>query len=99
MGCYKDVKSDNLLFPNKHRSMDVSPGYCKKYCEGYKFMSIQSAEFCRCGDKKPLILYKVEDEQCNLPCVGDSTQICGGSYRQKVYEITKSKSKILFSNL
>ena len=50
----------------------------------YKYAGVQNGDQCFCGDtygkytKKP-------DSECNKTCRGESTQMCGGRWRNAIY--------------
>jgi len=46
----------------------------------------QIRSYCGCGDAYGSQGTRPEAD-CNMPCSGDSTQICGGGWTNSVYEI------------
>ncbi|KAI5839445.1 WSC domain-containing protein [Morchella snyderi] len=58
---------------------------CLARCNSYRFGLVENADQCFCGD----ILSggrEVALSECNMPCKGDSTQMCGGTWRSNLYE-------------
>ena len=60
---------------------------CQKFCfeKNYLYAGVQYAGECFCGNTiNPKILKPTTD--CNKVCTGDSTQICGGTWRMNIYK-------------
>ena len=60
---------------------------CQKFCfeKNYLYAGVQYAGECFCGNTiNPKILKPTTD--CNKVCTGDSSQICGGTWRMNIYE-------------
>lgn len=56
---------------------------CLAFCAGYKFAATQYGSWCFCGNSHTF--NKTEEAgTCNMPCAGDSKQICGGSWSNSV---------------
>lgn len=47
---------------------------------------------CYCSSTTPASTLKTSDSDCNMPCSGDSSQICGQAYRLNVYSLGSSSS-------
>ena len=60
------------------------PVKCISMCFGKAFAGVQNSKDCWCGDEAPTSSLTSDDE-CDMPCVGDSSQICGGASRMNVY--------------
>ena len=86
--CYQDNSKRILQSPHrimKDSSMTIEK--CQKFCfeKNYLYAGVQYARECFCGNViNPKILKPKTD--CNKPCTGDSSQICGGSWRMNIYE-------------
>lgn len=46
---------------------------------------------CYCANYLSSISAKLDDKECNLPCVGNSSEICGGALKLTVYEVQEKK--------
>ncbi|CAG8694549.1 2489_t:CDS:2, partial [Acaulospora morrowiae] len=113
LGCYKsiDVTHDSLNglssigFFDPYLDRDgnlMDPGLCIDYCASYLFYfsALRKGKECRCGNQNSLVaLNKVEDFNCNITCVGNSSYICGGNEAYTVYNATLTKNKIPSSGL
>ena len=60
---------------------------CKNFCFGkdFHFAGVEYADECWCGNKKPSSDLVKPSSECNIPCTGDNSQICGGGCRINVY--------------
>ena len=74
---------------------------CQNMCarKGYVFAGVQFFDECFCGNNLPPV--KKPESECNAPCKGDISQMCGGRLRNSVYEtgvihICISRIKSLF---
>jgi hypothetical protein len=59
---------------------------------GYGFIGLtgntQDGASCYCGNTPNPQAVKAPSSQCNLPCPGNSSEICGGDYRMSLYNTT-----------
>lgn len=87
-GCYQDhVVRDFPIFVGRCNFM--TPAECNAMCSigGHKYYALQFHGECRCADKKWKPRYpKVKDSECNAACNGDISIMCGGQWRNTVYE-------------
>ena len=84
-GCYVD--SSNRVFNRKAgRDNGLTNKRCEAMCAGYKYYATQDASYCSCGDVFAAPTQKVADSQCNMGCVGNKSEKCGGAWRNSVYE-------------
>ncbi len=67
--------------------------YCVHLCliAGYQFAGTQKSNQRWCGNSYGQ--YGVDLNGCNMPCVGNEVEICGGPYSNSVY--TTSQSGVL----
>ena len=67
------------------------PQLCIESCayKGYSFAGVQNGKECFCGDDEPPKTRFASESECDKPCSGDSSLMCGGGYRMNVYEISK----------
>jgi len=85
--CIKDRRS--RVLPVKFGETDLnSPEYCIKKCKSheYSFAGVEYANECFCGNTPPAEEDLTKDSACNQKCPGDSSKICGASWRMNVYE-------------
>ena len=53
--------------------------------QGFKYAAVQFSYQCFCGDDQ-YDRYGTA-QNCNLPCIGDRGQMCGGGFANQVYRI------------
>lgn len=62
---------------------------CMKACLDYKYAGVKGDEGdgCFCGDNTPLSSEIRPNEECNIPCPGNQSELCGGIERMIIHEI------------
>lgn len=65
-----------------------TPYNCIEHCSslGYPYVGVEYSDECYCGTN--LVsddIQEAPEGDCDMPCSGDSTQLCGGSWRMQVY--------------
>ena len=94
LGCYKDgVWSKQLEKRLWDIGDDNSPARCGAECwdAGYTFFGLQNRRESYCGNTLRT-QNKAPREECNVKCSGDSSKICGGSFRQSLYKLENPKT-------
>lgn len=82
-GCYRD-DAQRALDIFKGSRPDMTPQLCQRLCADHHYAGVQWHSQCWCGDS--LGGYDLRpDGECNTPCSGDPTQMCGGGWRNSVY--------------
>ena len=89
--CYEDCVGPNRsrVLPDAKIINDyMTTEKCKNFCFGknFHFAGVEYADECYCGNKRPS--NEKPSSECNSPCAGNDTQICGGACRINVYEKT-----------
>ncbi|XP_070569942.1 uncharacterized protein [Ptychodera flava] len=84
VGCYQDNKEDRALPDASKRNRNVmTVEYCLDFCRSgfYAYSGVEDGERCFCGieDSEYWKHGKLENADCNKPCVGDGNQACGGN--------------------
>ncbi|KAK3941535.1 WSC domain-containing protein 2 [Diplogelasinospora grovesii] len=76
---------------------EVKPGamtveMCQSFCKTgggngkfYKYAGLEYARECWCADEILGYSAKFDDALCNLPCEGNSSEVCGGNLKLTVY--------------
>ncbi|KAN0122276.1 WSC domain containing protein [Hyaloscypha variabilis] len=70
---------------------DVCLAYCKS--ASYTFAGIEYTRECYCANLLNAISNKLPDSSCDLPCAGNSSQICGGDLALTVYQQQSTTTK------
>eukprot|EP00128_Syssomonas_multiformis_P016964 Colp12_sorted_trinity150504_noHs@886 len=86
VGCFKDSPYRDLGF-HYLKSDSMTPTQCQSTCAqlNYRFAGVQNQNECWCG-KRFGLLGRAEETECDIPCLGDPDFICGGRWRNSVYE-------------
>jgi hypothetical protein len=71
---------------------DMSVDKCLDFCKDYKYAGLQSSNQCFCGETFDKLGRNVGPTDCSSSCVGNLTQICGGSWVLSIYNVTPSST-------
>lgn len=63
---------------------DLTIRYCQSICEDYYYFGVENGDSCYCGNDDSKFI-PVPTNECDKPCAGNTTEICGGSWRLSVY--------------
>ncbi|KAL0942125.1 wsc domain-containing protein [Colletotrichum truncatum] len=91
LGCARDPSGQGRTLPSPRKSGDfMTVDFCIKHCsdQGYQYAGLEYAKECWCGntvaeDRMPK---KGVLGSCEMPCAGNSTQICGGYALLSLYQ-------------
>lgn len=86
--CAVDNASRILNDPIVEYVANNTPYNCLEHCSslGYLYAGVEYSDECYCGTGIDVTsIQGAPDDECNMPCSGDSTQTCGGSWRMQVY--------------
>lgn len=91
-GCYIDKVNPRTLATVGWFGKPMTNNECAKGCSkmGFSISGTENSGQCFCGNEL-VGSKKVESSDCNSPCVGDSSQMCGGSARLSVYKKSSGK--------
>ena len=56
---------------------------CMDFCAGYQYFGLQWHSFCYCGDEYGSFGEAESEDECDTPCLGDATIMCGGGWRHR----------------
>ncbi|CAM9602454.1 unnamed protein product, partial [Sphacelaria rigidula] len=84
LGCYTD-KRDGRVLSNMLTSDNMTPLVCGSYCRGYAYFGTQYGSECWCGAAGTEFDKYGTSTSCTVPCAGDSSATCGGSYAFELY--------------
>ena len=101
MGCFVDHEKGHCDLPypidghcdgtTKHYVHDnaMTPQLCNALClewnESFAYFSNQAGRACFCGFHPPGSMGTAPSTDCNMSCVGNKTQTCGGLNRNSVW--------------
>lgn len=62
-------------------------GQCVDFCQGYGhiYAGVENGTYCNCGDVLSILAMNATDSDCNVPCSGNSSEMCGGSLFLNLY--------------
>lgn len=86
LGCYvEDVKGQDFTYHSQNTSSGRSVTACVDECKGNytQFAGLLNGTQCLCGN----ILSIDRAEDCNIPCLDEAADMCGGKGAMSVYEI------------
>ena len=82
VGCFVDQGARAL--PDAVLSADdMTAQVCQTHCGGYNYFGVEYGRECWCGNAAPTVAAPATD--CNMPCAGDSTKLCGAGNRLNVW--------------
>ncbi|GKU17473.1 unnamed protein product [Fusarium langsethiae] len=88
-GCYTDNSSKGraLTWPMDVDSSSMTPTTCLTACadQGFPLAGLEYGGECYCGNVLANDTVKADVGDCNVPCNGDKTLLCGGPSRLSVY--------------
>ena len=88
--CYRDNPSERI-FPDQHKLDNNSPVECYLLCSdlGFLLYGVEFSNECFCGNDMPSDDRKIDMSQCNMPCTGDGSLMCGGNFAINIGEADK----------
>lgn len=85
-GCYTDSGSRSLslfAYSNINSTVEMCSAACT--ASGFQIAGMEYGQECWCGSELASNAMNVTDSDCNMPCPGNSTEICGSGNRLSVY--------------
>ncbi|KAI6710688.1 hypothetical protein JHW43_006802 [Diplocarpon mali] len=86
-GCFVDSgRPRTLLYTGPRLYTSQTVQQCVAFCKGkqYQYAGLEYGEECFCGASVNNI--QVDESDCNQPCTGDSSEICGAFDRISIYQ-------------
>jgi glucan endo-1,3-alpha-glucosidase len=84
-GCYVDnsQRGMNMKLIQGQNTMTVES--CQQFCNGYNFFGVEWAQECYCSNQVSTYGLAQSDSDCNMKCLGNKNEVCGGNWRLSVY--------------
>ncbi|KAK8056954.1 WSC domain-containing protein [Apiospora rasikravindrae] len=104
IGCYNDnVNQERTLPWALHYPGTNTATECLAQCAlyGYPIAGVEYGEECYCGDPGDLTqpgVGKQPESDCNIPCAGNASAICGGGSRLSTYQWSGAAPLYVFGN-
>lgn len=59
----------------------MTPAFCAEVCglSNYLYFGVEYGNECWCDNSIPSRAVLTDPSECNFPCAGDSSQMCGGT--------------------
>jgi hypothetical protein len=61
------------------------PATCSAKCEGWNYFGLQDGQDCFCSNSSTAYASQGPSYQCNIPCTGNVSVVCGGPCANSVY--------------
>ena len=90
LGCAIDNAGNRVLPALQDARDNMTPALCASICGDYAYFGVEYGRECYCGKTAPINFVTAGDNQCNMPCSGDASALCGGPDRLHVYKSTTS---------
>jgi hypothetical protein len=92
LGCFKDGgnpfgTSGRDLHDKGWRDSEMTIARCVAFCrsQGYAYAGAQFSRQCYCGNE---FGKRGRASNCNMPCAGNPSETCGGSWANSVYKVS-----------
>ncbi|KAI4221750.1 MAG: hypothetical protein L6R36_006665 [Xanthoria steineri] len=87
-GCYTDSTSARVLTGRSQSTSTNTYASCAAYCSGYTYFGVEYGSECYCGNQftNPSAPAPKGDTECNRPCSGDATKLCGAGNRLTLFK-------------
>lgn len=83
--CYTDSSSARALTSATYYSSSMTVEMCQSNCALYGYFGVEYGQECYCGDKISNSNVAAAKTDCNMPCPGNSSELCGAASRIQVY--------------
>ncbi|KKA28148.1 hypothetical protein TD95_000965 [Thielaviopsis punctulata] len=86
VGCFADSGDTQALVMRSTDSTDnMTVESCVSFCKGngYRYAGLEYYGVCFCG--QTINSAQLADDQCNFPCNGNKSEICGGNQKLSVW--------------
>ncbi|KAG7086326.1 hypothetical protein E1B28_002289 [Marasmius oreades] len=80
LGCFSDISTSRTLqgaFTSSNTNMTIE--LCIAACGDFVFAGVEFGHECYCDSTIQLPGAPVAADECNIPCVGNSSETCGGT--------------------
>jgi len=86
IACWADNDLGNRTLQGKTiQDQGDSPDFCHTFCAGFAYFGLEYGYECWCGDVVRDASEQRPETECNMPCTGDETKLCGAGYRLSLY--------------
>lgn len=98
LGCFKDGLP-HAIAEMKTYNLELTISQCDEACalNGYKYFGLQNSQECSCTNNEDYDKFGPSTE-CNMPCDGNSSEICGGFFDFSVYEVDVPRIRMFLTH-
>lgn len=82
---YIHCAADNMLSESPMESSNMTVELCHDHCQYYEYFGVSKGSTCHCGNQASIETSYANDTACAVPCLGDSSEMCGGVSVMSVY--------------
>ena len=61
---------------------------CATLCAGFTHFGLQYGNQCFCDNANSMAQGRLSDAECDAPCSGDESQMCGGTWKNSIYSLS-----------
>jgi hypothetical protein len=89
VGCYTEATNGRALSSASYAYDSMTPDTCAANCTGYPYFGVEYGRECYCGNILGLgsNVSSYGDAACNMPCAGNSTELCGAASLLTMYAL------------
>lgn len=84
-GCWKDTSSRVLRGSGRIHDLSMTRQKCETHCQNSTHYAVQAGTECWCGNEIAEATEKLQESDCDYKCMGDQSQICGGSWKMSLF--------------
>ena len=96
LGCFKEGTSARALASYTFNQDNMTVDYCASLTAGkYLYFGVEYSRECYGGNTLSGGSVAASASDCSQPCMGNTTEICGGPNRLNLYQATDSNKPIL----
>ncbi len=91
-GCYTEATNGRALISKTYYDDAMTVEKCASACSAYTYFGVEYYRECYCGNNFQAGSNPAPASDCNHPCGGDSSELCGGDNRLNVYTFGEKTS-------
>jgi hypothetical protein len=91
LGCFTDSVANRVLKGIATFDSAMTLEKCAELCSSYSFFGVEYGSQCFCGVDLDDSSEEVPQAECNMPCGGDPTNVCGAADRLNLFVATSCK--------
>ncbi|KAN0098799.1 WSC domain containing protein, partial [Hyaloscypha variabilis] len=85
MGCYTEATNKRALSLLSTTNDDMTVEICGTFCIGFDYFGVEYSRECYCGNTINPGSVPALSSDCDMQCLGDTSELCGGPVRLNMY--------------